>query len=302
MINYYLSVFVEKILLSVGYLLSNQLKIRSDDTPIFIVSAGRSGSTLLRKLLIQTGYFNIPPESGDFLPSAAKIYIKAMFSPWRIKKKKILELIGNTPELKIWNININKIKNIFNSIHGRERNLGSMIRLMYQEYALERNLPDFKVWGDKTPYLIYRLAWLKLIFPKAKIIHIVRDPRAVVLSRKREFDDSIDYSIKRWKWGIRCISNAKNSQNILEVKFEDLIHSTDTTINKILKYIAGHLVYEKKYKKVILGDDHFQHHRNLNKPILKYKIKEWEKSISKEDKEYIEQMLSFDMSNYGYKI
>ena len=104
MINYYLSVFVEKILLSTGYLLSDQVKIRSDDTPIFIVSAGRSGSTLLRKLLIQTGYFNIPPESGDFLPSAAKIYIKNMFRPWRIKKMKILELIDNTPELKIWDM------------------------------------------------------------------------------------------------------------------------------------------------------------------------------------------------------
>jgi hypothetical protein len=302
MINYYLSVFVDKIFLSVGNLLNNQLRIKSGDTPIFIVSAGRSGSTLLRKLLIQTGYFNIPPESGDFLPSAAKIYIKNMFKPWRIKKKKILELIASTPELKIWNLNTNKIKDTYDSIHDRGRNLGSMIRLLYNEYATERDLPDSKFWGDKTPYLIYRLAWLKLIFPNAKIIHMVRDPRAVMVSRKREFNDSIDYSIKRWKWGVKCISNAKNSQDILEIKFEDLILSTDVTMIKILKYVSGQLKYKKKYTKVILGDDHFKHHRNLNKPILKGKITEWEDFLSKEDKEYIEQMLSFEMGNYGYKI
>lgn len=300
--HYYLSVFWEKILIGIGYLLKDHLKIKSEETPVFIVSAGRSGSTLLRKLLIQTGYFNIPPESGDFLYSSGKIFIKNMFMPWRIRKRKIIELIVKTPELKIWNIDIENIKNTYESVSSRNRNLGTLISLLYRQYSKERKLDEYQYWGDKTPYLIYRLSWIKLIFPQAKIIHIIRDPRAVVLSRKREFGDSIDYAIKRWKWSVKSISKAKTKHNIMEVKFEDLIHSTDTTMNKIFKYIAGHLVYEKKYTKVILGDDHFQHHRNLNKPILKYKIKEWEKSISKEDKEYIEQMLSFDMSKYGYKI
>jgi len=302
MINYYLSVIFEKIIINIGYLFKNQLKIRSIDTPIFIVSAGRSGSTLLRKLLMQTGYFNIPPESGDFLPAAAKIYIRNMFKPWKIKRDKILRLIKSTPELKIWNLNMENIQNAYESISPENRNLGNMIYLLYKQYTEENNLSDYLFWGDKTPYLIYRLTWIKLIFPNAKIIHIVRDPRAVVVSRHRELGDSVDYAIKRWNWAIKCISKAKNTQNIMEVKFEDLIMSTDLTISKILRHIDEYLTYKKKITKVILGDDHLKHHRNLDKPILKYKIKEWEDFLSKEEKEYIEQMLSFEMRNYGYKI
>jgi hypothetical protein len=302
MIYYYLSVLAEKILLRIGYIFKDYLKIRSDDAPIFIVSAGRSGSTLLRKLLIQTGYFNIPPESGDFLPSAAKIYIRNMFMSWTTKKKKILGLINNTKELKIWDVDVNSIKGIYEAIPDMERNLGIMIKSVYIQYAKDKMIPDTQFWGDKTPYLVYRLPWVKLMYPKAKIIHIVRDPRAVVLSRQREFGDSIEYAIKRWKWSIKCISKAKKSQDIMEVKFEDLILSTDQTMNKILSFIGEGLTYEKKNTSVILSDNHFQHHKNLNKPIQRNKITEWKNYLSTDDKEYIEQMLSFDMRYYGYNI
>jgi len=298
--NYYWSVFLEKILIGIGYIFNSQKKIRSNDTPIFIVSAGRSGSTLLRKLLIQTGHFNIPPESGDFLPGAAKVYIKNWFMPWKIKKKKILELIKKTPEFKIWNIDLDKIQNSYETIPPKNRNLETLIGLLYKQYAIEKDLHDYQFWGDKTPYLVYRLSWIYFMFPNAKIIHIVRDPRAVILSRKQEFGDSLNYATKRWKWSIECVSKARNNQHILEIKFEDLILSTEDIMTKILKYIGGHLTYEKKYAKVILGDDHYEHHRNLNKPILKSKIKEWEKFLSKEDRKYIQQMLSFEMGNYGY--
>ncbi|MHA1989153.1 MAG: hypothetical protein ACW98D_21225, partial [Promethearchaeota archaeon] len=96
-------------------------------------------------------------------------------------------------------------------------------------------------------------------------------------------------------------SKGKKKQDILEIKFEDLVLSTDSTMTEIIKFISGQLRYEKKYTDVILDDDHFKHHRNVNKPILKRKIQEWEEIISKEDRKYIEQMLSFEMVKYGYK-
>jgi hypothetical protein len=302
MTKYYLNVLSEKLFLGIGYLFSNQLKIKSDNPPVFIVSAGRSGSTLLRKLLIQTGYFNIPPESGDFLPSAVKVYIRNLLMPWRTQKQKILDLINRTEELKIWNIDIDRIKDAFDSMPAQKFNLGTLIHLLYKQYALDSDMHDYQFWGDKTPYLIYRLPWIKLMFPNAKIIHMVRDPRAVVLSRNREFGDSVDYAVKRWKWSIKCISNAKSKMNIMEVRYEDLVLYTDITMRKVLKNIAGNLTYEKRRMEVLLGDDHYEHHRNLKKPILKNKIKEWEKFLSKEDKEYIDQLLSFEMGKYGYKI
>jgi hypothetical protein len=49
---------------------------------------------------------------------------------------------------------------------------------------------------DKTPANILRLGWLKQVFPDAKVVHIVRDGRAVALSAAKEWqgfsEDSLD--------------------------------------------------------------------------------------------------------------
>jgi hypothetical protein len=302
MLIYYSSVLYEKILIAIGFLFRNQIQSRIIETPIFIVSAGRSGSTLLRKFLLQTGQFNIPPETGDLLPSMAKAYLIHVLFPWKIKKRKILGLIKESQDFKIWNIDIKNIEYALDMIPPGERNLATIIHIFYKQYAIQKGLHDTRFWGDKTPYLINRLSWILLIFPLAKIIHIVRDPRSVILSRIREFGDSLEYATKRWKWSIDSISKVISNHYVVEIKFEDLILYTNRTMSGLLKFISKDLIYEKKYLNVYLGDDHFQHHRNLSKPVMKNKINEWRNLLSEEDKVYIEKKLYYEMGNYGYKI
>ena len=285
-----------------GYLLKNQIRNFPEEKPIFIVSAGRSGSTLLRKYLIQTGLFNIPPESEDLIPAIAKIYIKNIILPWNRKIRKILSLLKQSENLKIWDINLNELHKSLREIPIHDRNLATIIKLIYSQYAKQFGSSNSLYWGDKTPYLILRLPWIFLIFPDAKIVHIIRDPRAVILSRKKEFGDSIDYSIKRWRWAISNIRRVNDKHHIIEVKYEDLLINTKETLDKILNYISNNLVYEKKVESVYLGDDHYKHHKNLSKPLMIGKVYEWEEKISREDRAIIERELFREMEYYGYKL
>jgi hypothetical protein len=302
MILYYSSLIYEKILLSVGYLLKKQIRNSPEEKPIFIVSAGRSGSTLLRKYLLQTGLFNIPPESEDLIPAIAKVFIKNIILPWNFKIHKILSLLKKSDNLKIWDINLIELHKSFRDIPVHNRNLATIIKLIYGQYAKQFGPPNSPYWGDKTPYLILRLPWILLIFPNAKIVHIIRDPRAVILSRQKEFGESLDYSIKRWQWAIASISKIKDKNHIFEIKFEDLVVNTKETLDKTLTYISNNLSYEKKVENVYLGDDHYKHHKNLSNPLMINKVSEWEEKILIEDRAIIESKLLKEMEYYGYKL
>jgi len=301
MVFYYTSLVFERILLLMGYLLKKQIRNFPEEKPIFIVTAGRSGSTLLRKYLIQTGLFNIPPESDDLIPTIAKIYIKNILLPWNLKTRKIVSFLQQSQSFKIWNINLNELDKNFKKVPNKKKNLATIIKLIYGQYAMQIGLANNPYWGDKTPYLILRLSWIFLIFPNAKIVHIVRDPRAVIISRQQELGDSLDNSIKRWKWSIASIRKVKEKHHILEIKFEDLLVNTKETLDKILNYISKNLMYEKRIESVYLGDDHFKHHKNLSKPLIKDKIYDWEEKILSEDRNIIESKLSKEMEYYGYK-
>lgn len=302
MISYYTSLIYEKILFFVGYLFINRIRNFPEEKPIFIVSAGRSGSTLLRKYLIQTGLFNIPPESEDLIPAIGKIYIKYILLPWNYKIQKILSLLKQSENFKIWDINLNELHTALKEIPSQNRNLATVIKLIYDQYAKQFGAANCPYWGDKTPYLIFRLPWIFLIFPDARIVHIVRDPRAVILSRMKEFGDSIDYAIKRWRWSVYNIRKVKEDHQILEVKYEDILMNTKETLDKVLKYISDNLTYEKKVDSVYLGDEHYAHHENLSKPLMIHKVYEWKENISKQDRMTIEGELIREMEYYGYKL
>ncbi len=302
MLSYYYKTVFERFLQVFGKIFVQKIRGKNRETPVFIVSAGRSGSTLLRKLLIQTGHFNIPPETGDLITSLTKIYLKNIFLPWKLRAEKIIKHIKNTPEIHVWKIDFDQFAEAVYKLSPSDRNLAELITLLYKNFAIQKGINETDFWGDKTPYLVNRISWIHLIFPHAIIIHIIRDPRAVVLSRIREFNETIDYAIKRWEWSIKSIKKIKRKDRVKEIKYENLVSSTDEIMNDLLSYISGKLKYEKKYSKVHLGDDHYKHHKNLNKPLLKNKIDEWKTLISVKEKQKIENRLSTEMELYGYSI
>jgi hypothetical protein len=58
----------------------------------------------------------------------------------------------------------------------------TIYRAMLDEYALKHGK---NIVGDKDPRLIEHLEPLSRIFPNARIVHVFRDPRDVLLSKKR---------------------------------------------------------------------------------------------------------------------
>ncbi|WP_339675110.1 sulfotransferase [uncultured Zhongshania sp.] len=150
------------------------------------------------------------------------------------------------------------------------------------------------IYGDKYPkYYKLDLQRVENVLPDIKYIHITRHPYDVVNSMLRRShnakqgkdswtkNQTAEMAINEWieAWNFSLNKDKK----LLHIKYEDLIFSQDTTIQKISEFITSDLT--KIDTQIISTTDHFER-EFLNPRIIK-KIdatlndppKLWEKSI-----------------------
>ena len=226
----------------------------SPEKPIFIISASRSGSTFLRKVMVSSGKINIPPESGGIIPRALNKYVEAMDGQ---KRQAVVEAFSKSQESKFWAINNSYLDQI------RQNSLdvpfGTLMAEFYKAYA-HQYMFEGEQWGDKTPYLAYFIPELNLIYPRARFIHILRDPVDVVNSRMTHFNDSLHSALNRWKTAVRSIKKAKNVE-LLEVRYDHLQSNGHKIFNQIFRFAGiGNFQADFLTKTMHLGDTHLQHH------------------------------------------
>ena len=58
-----------------------------------------------------------------------------------------------------------------------KKSSSSIFEVILRFYASSERSEDF-IWSDKSPTYLCQMKFLKDIFPEAKFLHIIRDPRA----------------------------------------------------------------------------------------------------------------------------
>jgi hypothetical protein len=121
----------------------------------------------------------------------------------------------------------------------------------------EISLNHKKVICEKTPQNVFYIQEIFEIFPNAKIINMVRDPRAIMLSQKNKWNrrklgawyitrkESIRLRInyhpitlsKLWNAAIQASSKHKEDKRVHTVVFEQLIENPEAEIKKICQHI-----------------------------------------------------------------
>lgn len=272
-------------------------QIKSVSAPqFFILSSGRSGSTLLRKLLVEKYEVYIPPESNDLIVQSAKLFFRGR-SNWVNSVNEFIELIKIMKLPAHWEINLDELQKSLLSIPVDQREFYPVMDLLYRSSA-----PDgleYSIIGDKTPYLILRSDWLQALFPEAKYIYVMRDGRDVVLSRMKAFNESIEEAANRWLWAIKEYEKLKRkSRNVYLVKYEDLVSNTEQTLLEITKFLE---VSPGDHSNLVaLGDDKLKHHSNLSKPITIESIGKWRQDLSIQNQQRLNKKLLKPLLSYGY--
>lgn len=276
----------------------------SQNSPVFIISAGRSGSTLLRKILLRTGLINIPPETNSMLPVLIINYIKYNDFSWDKIIDKLVQLVKEEPCLKFWSLELSQEDIRFLKYSIKDKSLHGIIEYIYGKYGKQYS-PNALVWGDKTPMMIFYIDIIVKVFPKAKFIFLIRDGRDVISSFiTNNIYTDILYLSKRWIESIKSGKKLKRilgSRQVLWIKYEEMVLIPEKSIGKICEFIG--IDYSNAFLKntdVYMGDDILNHHRNTQNEINARNIGKWKKELTEKQKKEIAKLINKQIQEMGY--
>lgn len=209
-------------------------------SPVFIVSSGRSGTTLLRGILNASNQIYIPHES-DFIARAYPFYHdKQHFS--EDDYQKIIEIFVKTSQDKGWGMTKKYLASCLKE-HAPQK-FADVNSIIYEAYLNQQGLKNLQ-WGIKAPVLIASIERILKVFPEAKIVHLVRDGRDVSLSYRKVHEDEkskfgpkgIFAAALYWIDGLRRVEELHNSP-IYELQYENLLSSSAVEVEKLCTFLG----------------------------------------------------------------
>ncbi|MFW6008409.1 MAG: sulfotransferase family protein, partial [archaeon] len=254
------------------------------DQPIFIIGVGRSGTTLLQSMLNAHSKIIFPPETHFFRNYIANPKVNKNLLNENLKwfKNKLF----NDENLLKLDIDL---ENIFDLLMEQSNfSLINFYKRILMKYSENQNKT---IIGDKDPKNIENLKEINKYFPQANILHIIRDPRDVLLSRmKAEWSKDRHYFLHIMayreqlrfgrNWGPKLFQ-----ENYHELFYEELIENPRKELKKItnrlnINYDEKMLYFNKKADEIIKGEE-TKWKKNCFKPVMKSNKNKWKKNLSK---------------------
>lgn len=196
--------------------------------PLFIIGCVRSGTTLVRDLLRRQSDVICPEEThyyrfGD--PFRAPGYKNAVLKNATLKKHREIDGI---PE------------EVFETLLTKARNRAELMRAHVAHMAEVRGLSAYR-WFDKTPQNVYGLPLIRAEFPRARFLHLVRNPLNVVASLKLgrvvKISD-IHAACNSWIEAVQIVHTCAPllGNDLLEMRYEDITADPVGSMERLLAF------------------------------------------------------------------
>ena len=274
-----------------------------EHSPIFIVGVPRSGTTLLQMILNSH--------------SKIAIYSEIHFFTQIVQLKNIIPHLKSKSEIDEFFEQIKRINHYkyLPGIDELEKTVKSRMYLtsessyenfylyLMQEFAKSEKKERF---GEKTPQNINYLEELIKLFPNAKIINIIIDPRAVVNSLVKVDWSSDDIIVNTLKWKIQIINSEQKKMNCngnyLEVTYESLVENAETTLKTICEFID--VRYDSEMLNYFYHSDNYLSKEKdkigVTKNIYQSSTNKWNYELSKSQIYIIQLLLGSYLTKFGY--
>lgn len=261
---------------------------------LFITGVGRSGTSLLQSMLNAHPEVNIPPETHFFkryiLPNLQK---NQWPKPAQLRDDKYIKRLPEASR-----------NQLITSLSGECGDLA-----MAFTSFLAGDGPHAVIGDKDTEYMRY-LPHLKKVYPDAFLLHIKRDPRDVIASRKKaewSKNRSVAFHAAEYQYYIKKLSREGPqlfTNRYLELRYEDLLFDPQDTLEPVLAMLG--LDFSKKIlefqesSKKLVAQDEKAWKQNLNKPLLKNNFNKWVEELSENEVGIIQSGLEdyFQANNY----
>lgn len=276
------------------------------DQPVLFLSAGRSGTTLLRSMLVAGGDIAIPPESYMLCWATLKFHGNRGL-PWPHQTKAILDLIAESPVFHLWDFDVVALQDEAAGLPTSKRNLACLLDLVYRRYAAE-HFPRATRWGDQSIENTLQIQWLVRTFPRAKYLHVLRDGRDVASSWVEQ-GRPVDNAVDMWRIDLEKVGWLRKrlpDECFYEVRYEDLVAEPESTLRPLcdyaeIPYRPAMLDYWRRESTVEHKDDPALH-GNLAKPVFTASVGSWRDRLTDQEQEVVLDRLGPLLEPQGYAI
>lgn len=277
-------------------------------SPIFIINAGRSGSTLLNRLLNDHPAIIAPTEQYFIHNLIIKFQIYN-YLLWRDLAKILTGELINGLETHTWEWNYEPIIKEIIHAEGEERNLLHILDKIILEYG-HQNGKNASIWADTTPLTARYIKQVFRVYPNAKYVYLTRDGRDVVASYKA------GGGVKPFKQYANHVNGALNWVSVYEqaewikkrahhfkmVKYENLVANPEETMNDVFQFAQLDTASIQTQGIELPGSDFFKSpfHQNLKNPINKKSIGKWKHDLTELELGEIDPIVQKPMKALGY--
>ncbi len=274
-------------------------------SPIFVVGAPRSGTTLLATLLNRHQRIAAAPEShyirfwmrkhpGD--PASDEHFERF----WRA--------FSGSDRFKQFELDANEVRERIERV--RPRTWRSVFDGLMSAYAEARGRPR---WAEKTPDHFQHLPRLFEWYPDARVLFVVRDPRAVAASTARSPWGNDDYAghAYRWRRSIGVLEGLAGDERVMRVRYEDLVTDPEPTLRAVCEHIgeafdpamleAGDEATPGAKAGSAKGEWAAEHFRRASGAVNTESLEKWRKQMSPAQVRDVEAVAGHKLREQGYE-
>lgn len=280
-------------------------------TPFFIVGASRSGTTMLRLLLNAHSRIGVPKELAYFTLAMQKGALNA----WRqgrlsadahraflhafLAKKHHIYTRVDTARLEE------------DLIQDHPTDLRGSLDGVMAEWVREQGKAR---WGEKTPKNLFYVDHIHHMYPEARFIHIVRDPRAVVYSMNRFARFLNDSVLNAFNWylsvkdGYGLLRASVPEALVMTIRYEDLVANVEETVRRLCEFIGEPFepamldFYRESQTNIHPASAELGGVNTLTQPVSTTSVDKWREGLAEREIAVVEAVCGDLMPGLGYDL
>lgn len=250
---------------------------------LFVIGVGRSGTTLLQSMLHAHPKIAFLPETHFFRRYVAgarnRIHARRGAAAFldRLSGDRDFARCGITPE---------QLLAPYLSGARSFRPVDAYLRLL----VMAGNRSGAVVIGDKDPRNIDYLSDLAAACPAARVLHIVRDPRDVTLSRlNAEWSSGWPYELHLLVQEAQLRIGRREGRRLFgdayrEIRYEDLLDSPESELEKVCEWLEmrfrRQMLQFGDAARELIGDRERSWKREATGPLLRDNTRKWPSRLS----------------------
>jgi len=211
---------------------------------IIVIGAGRSGSTLLTRILNEHPNIKFGGETDFLAPRLwAELWENRFWFHWKMQAESLSPSgVSRRDNQSLYNLRSETDLEIPTQVMERSRQKVTSVIQSVIKTLLDTE--DSLVWGYKEPWngsesFLYEWKIYDNVFPNAMWLHLVRDPFSFVKSCSQWVRHNLDMSfltrqLNEWVGVVKFSRERNATRRYYEIRFEDLIHTPQKVLQPVL--------------------------------------------------------------------